>query len=245
MNKNEIPIVILSGGLGTRIADNKKKLPKALVSINSKPILYHIIKYFKCYGYSKFVICLGYKGKMIKNYFEQNKNNKLFKNLDIKLVDTGIRSNTGLRIKKIEKYINKFFFLTYCDGLTNLDLDKFLKFFFRKDKSNNIGLVTAVNTQSRFGILKINKTNQLKEFNEKQIIENLWINGGYYFFNKNVFKFIKEKNPIFEQTTLPLLAKQNRLLSYKHKGFWYCMDTLKDRMELNKLSKKNPPWKIC
>ena len=130
MDKSSIQVVILAGGLGTRIADNKKKLPKALVTINSKPILYHIIKYFKCYGYSNFIICLGFKGTIIKKYFKENKNNKLYKNLDIKLIDTGVNSNTGLRIKKIRKYVNKNFFLTYCDGLTNLDLDKFTKIFY-------------------------------------------------------------------------------------------------------------------
>ncbi len=236
----DLPVVILAGGLGTRISENKGKLPKALVKIGNKPILYHLIRYFSYFGSKKFIICIGYKGKLINNYFRKNAYNKNYKNLDIKLIYTGLNSNTGLRIKKIEKEIKSDFFLTYCDGLTNLNLKKLLKVYKNNKK---IGVLTSINPQSRFGILSL-KGNQIYNFDEKKKIYNLWVNAGFYIFNKKIFKFIRGNNPIFEKDTLKRISKKKLVITYKHKGFWKCMDTIKDKNELNKIWYKKPPWKF-
>ncbi len=240
LNINDIPVVILAGGLGTRLSDNTRKLPKGLVKIGNQPILYHLINFFKYYGSTKFIICTGYKGEIIKKYFKKNMNSTTYKNLNIKVIYTGLNSNTGLRIRKIKKEIEDIFFLTYCDGLTNLNL-KFLLSSFLKNKK--IGILTSVNPNSRYGILSI-KGNQITNFDEKKKIYNLWINAGYYIFNKKIFKFINGNNPIFERHTLKKIAKRKLIMSYKHRGFWKCMDTLKDKNELNKIWSKKPPWKV-
>lgn len=243
INLIDLSVVILSGGLGTRISENKNKIPKGLVKIGKYPIIYHVIKYFNFFGLKKFIICTGYKSNDLKKYFKKNK--KVFSGLDIELVDTGVKSNTGLRVKKIKNKIkNDIFFLTYCDGLTNLDLKKLFN-SFNDDKK--VGILTTVNPQSRFGILSIRNKNQIIDFNEKKKLLNLWINAGFYIFKKKIFKYIVGKNPIFEKEILNKIAKKNLLISYKHKGFWKCMDTIKDKNELNNIwknKKKKVPWKI-
>ena len=243
MSKNQtmqnIPVVILAGGLGTRIAENKGNLPKGLVEIGKYPIIFHIINYFKSYGSKSFIICTGYKENLIKKYFINNK--KLFKNLDIKIVSTGKKSNTGLRVKKIENFIKDIFFLTYCDGLTNLNLRKLLKFFLNNKK---LGVLTSVNPKSRFGILTIKNNKNIVNFDEKKNLDGIWINAGFYIFKKKIFTYINKKNPIFESEILSKVAKKKLLVAYKHRGFWKCMDTIKDKNELNKIWKKGAPWKI-
>ena len=245
MLKNEkihdLPVVILAGGFGTRISENKSSLPKGLVKIGNDPIIYHIIKYFKAYGLKKFIICTGYKQKYIKNYFDKNKK---FEDLKILIIYTGLKSNTGLRIKKIKKLVNENFFLTYCDGLSNINLNILFKKF---NKSKKLGILTAVNPQSRFGILSIKGEENIYNFDEKTKLFNIWINAGYYIFNKKIFDYIKGKNPIFEKETLKNVAKKKLIISYKHGGFWKCMDTIKDRKELISIWKhkrKKIPWKI-
>ena len=238
---SDIPVVILAGGLGTRIADNKGKLPKGLVKIGKFPIIYHVIKYFKFFGFRNFIICIGYKGHILKKYFNKNKNLSSFKDLNIKLIDTGINSNTGLRIKKIKNEVKNIFFLTYCDGLINLNLKKLLNFFLKNKK---LGVLTAVNAQSRFGVLSIKGNKNIIDFNEKKKIHNLWVNAGFYIFYKKIFDYIPNKNPIFENEVLKKIAKKRLIISYKHKGFWKCMDTIKDKNELNKIWFKKAPWKI-
>ena len=239
----ETPVVILAGGLGTRIADVKKRIPKCLVEIGKKPIIYHIIRYFKSYGFRNFIICTGFKSQEVNKYFQKIKKTKVFKDLSIKTVFTGLNSNTGLRIKKIEKYINDIFFLTYCDGLTNLNLEKLFNLFLKEKK---IGIMTAVNPRSRFGIISIKGKNNIYNFDEKSLIKNLWVNAGFYIFNKKVFKHIPKGNLIFESQLLTKIAKKSLLVSYKHNGFWKCMDTIKDKNELNKIwhDNKPTPWKI-
>ena len=171
MLKNEkihdLPVVILAGGFGTRISENKSSLPKGLVKIGNDPIIYHIIKYFKAYGLKKFIICTGYKQKYIKNYFDKNKK---FEDLKILIIYTGLKSNTGLRIKKIKKLINENFFLTYCDGLSNINLNILFKKF---NKSKKLGILTAVNPQSRFGILSIKGEENIYNFDEKTKLFNI------------------------------------------------------------------------
>ena len=246
LNNNEIqetPVVILAGGLGTRIADVKKRIPKCLVEIGSKPIIYHIIRYFKSYGFRNFIICTGFKNQEVSKYFQKIKKSKVFRDLNIQTVFTGLNSNTGLRIKKIEKYINNIFFLTYCDGLTNLNLEKLFNSFLKEKK---IGIMTAVNPRSRFGIISIKGEKNIYNFDEKTLIKNLWVNAGFYIFNKELFKYIPRKNSIFESQVLTKIAKKKLLVSYKHNGFWKCMDTIKDKNELNEMWYDiNPtPWKI-
>ena len=238
---SNVPVVILAGGLGTRISDNKGKLPKGLVKIGNFPIIYHIIRYFKFFGFKKFILCIGYKGNLLRKYFNRNKNLDVFSDLDIKLVDTGLNSNTGLRIKKIKKYIKNIFFLAYCDGLINLDLKKLLNFY---KKNKKMGVLTAVNPVSRFGILSINGSKKIIDFNEKKRIHNLWINAGFYIFNNKIFDYIPNKNSIFEKEVLKKIAKKKLIISFKHKGFWRCMDTIKDKNELTKIWNKKAPWKL-
>ena len=239
----ETPVIILAGGLGSRIADVKKRIPKCLVKIGSKPIIYHLIKYFKFYGFKNFIVCTGFKNTEVNKYFQKIKKTKVFKDLNIQTVFTGLNSNTGLRIKKIEKYVDNIFLLTYCDGLTDLNLKKLFNSFLKEKK---IGIMTAVNPRSRFGIISIKGEKNIFNFNEKSLIKNLWVNGGFYIFRKELFKYIPKKNSIFESQVLPKIAKKKLLVSYKHKGFWKCMDTIKDKNELNDMwyDIKPTPWKI-
>ena len=239
----DTPVVILAGGLGTRIADVKKRIPKCLVEIGNRPIIYHIIRYFKSYGFKNFIICTGFKSQEVNKYFQKIKKSNIFKDLNIKTVFTGLNSNTGLRIKKIEKYIGNIFFLTYCDGLTSLNLKKLFNSFLKEKK---IGIMTAVNPRSRFGIISIKGKKNIYNFDEKSLIKNLWVNAGFYIFNKELFKYIPKENLIFESQILPKIAKKKLLISYKHNGFWKCMDTIKDKNELNEIWHYNKPipWKI-
>lgn len=245
MSKNitttTVPVIILAGGFGTRIADTKKKLPKALVKIGNNPILYHIIKNFKFYGYKHFIICTGFRQNQISKYFKINKNNKVYKDLNIEIINTGLISNTGLRIKKIKDKVKDIFFLTYCDAVTDLNLKNLLNLFLKRKK---MGLMTVINPKSRFGIVSIDKKKNIYNFDEKKVLNNLWANAGFYIFDKKIFNFIKGKNPVFESETLSMVSKKKKLTAHKHFGFWKCMDTLKDKIELNKLWKKNQaPWK--
>ena len=234
-------VVILSGGYGTRLSEETKVVPKALVKIGGKPIIIHLIKYYQSFGYKDFIICLGYKGNLITKFFLKEKNKKYLKNTNIKLVNTGLKSYTGERIRRVKKYIKGNFFLTYCDGLSDIDLKKTLHVF---NKSNKIGLVSAINPSSRFGVLSINSNKTVLSFDEKSKNANTWINAGFFIFSKEIFKFIKGKNPIFERLPLISLSKKKQLIAYKHKGFWQCMDTLKDKIILMKIWKTNKvPWR--
>ncbi|MDC0353080.1 sugar phosphate nucleotidyltransferase [Candidatus Pelagibacter sp.] len=236
-------VVILAGGLGSRISDVKKRIPKCLVEIGGKPIIYHIIKYFQFYGFKNFIICTGFKSKEVEKYFQKTNKLKTFKGVKINTVFTGLNSNTGLRIKKIEKHIKDNFFLTYCDGLTNLNLRKLFHLFLKEKK---MGIMTAVNPRSRFGIISIQGEKNIFSFDEKSLIKNLWVNAGFYIFKKKIFNYIPSKDSIFESHILPKVAKKKLLISFKHRGFWKCMDTIKDKNELNDLwfDSKPTPWKI-
>ena len=157
------------------------------------------------------------------------------KNLNIKLINTGQKSYTGERLKRVKKYIKGSFFLTYCDGLSNIDIKKTLLFF---NKSKKIGLVSTINPKSRFGVLSIDRYNNVLSFDEKIKNSNTWINAGFFIFTKEIFKFITEKNAIFERGPLIKLSKKKQLVAYKHKGFWQCMDTLKDKILLTEIWNK-------
>jgi glucose-1-phosphate cytidylyltransferase len=236
-------LVILAGGLGTRLAEETDFVPKPMVLIGDKPILWHIIKYYSAFNFSEFIICGGYKIEIIKNFFKKSKSktNVLEKSWKVKVINTGKNSNTGERLKKIKKYIDGVFCLTYGDGLSNVNINTLVN-FHKKNKA--IITLTAVKPESRFGKIVFNG-NKVSKFLEKDVLTENWINGGFFVCQKEVFKYLNKKNTIFESDTLSLLAKKNKLAAYKHKDFWYCMDTLRDKRHLNNIWLCNKaPWKI-
>jgi len=232
-------LIIFAGGLGTRISEETDYIPKPMVKIGTKPILWHIIKYYSAFGFSEFIICGGYKINIIKNYFKKYK--KLSKSWNIKVVNTGINSNTGERLKRVKKYINGKFCLTYGDGLCNVDLYKLISF---NKKNKSIVTLTAVKPTPHFGKIFF-RGNKVSQFLEKDQTTENWINGGFFVCDKKVFQYLHKKNSIFELEVLNVLAKRGELTAYKHRDFWYCMDTLRDKRHLNNLwSLKKAPWKI-
>lgn len=236
-------LVILAGGLGTRIAEETDIIPKPMVLIGNKPILWHIIKYYSAFNFSEFIICGGYKIEIIKNFFKKSKSktNQLERFWKVKVINTGKKSNTGDRIKKIKKYIDGDFCLTYGDGLSNVNINTLVN-FHKKNKA--IITLTAVKPESRFGKIIFNG-NKVSQFLEKDASRENWISGGFFVCKKEVFKYLNKKNTIFESDTLSLLAKKNKLAAYKHKDFWYCMDTLREKRHLNNIWLNNKaPWKI-
>jgi len=236
-------LVILAGGLGTRISEETDFIPKPMVLIGDKPILWHIIKYYSVFNFSEFIICGGYKINIIKNFFKysKKKSNKLERSWKVKVINTGKNSNTGERLKRVKKHVGKNFCLTYGDGLCNVNIYKLIKFH---KKNNGVVTLTAIKPESRFGKI-IFKGNKISKFLEKDRDKESWINGGFFVCNKEIFKYLNKRNSILESDTLSLLAKKNKLTAYKHNDFWYCMDTLRDKRYLNNiwLSKK-APWKI-
>jgi len=251
-------VVILAGGFGTRIAEETHLKPKPMVDIGSKPIIWHIMKLYSSYNINDFIICLGYKGYMIKEYFANYflhmsdvtidiKKNKMkiheinAEPWNVTLVDTGINTMTGGRIKRIEKYLGATFCLTYGDGLANVDITKSIK-FHKKNKFK--GTLTAVRPPGRFGALKISGDKVIK-FVEKPEGDSSWINGGFFVFEKDILDYLENDNTILERQPLELMAKQKKLGIFKHYGFWQPMDTLRDKTLLEKLwSNKKPPWKV-
>ena len=220
-------VVILAGGLGTRLSEYTKHIPKPMVSINNKPIIYHIMKHFSNYGYKDFYILLGYKGKIIKDYFKKKN-----LNWNIKLIDTGLNTMTGGRLKKIKKYLgNDNFFLTYGDGVSNVNLKKLLK--FHNGKKNALVTMTAVRPPARFGAIKI-IGQRVKLFREKSKIDEGWINGGFFVINPEFINYIEKSSTFLEKHPLEKAAKKKKLYAFKHKGFWQCMDTLRDKEILEK-----------
>jgi glucose-1-phosphate cytidylyltransferase len=251
-------VVILAGGLGSRISEESIIKPKPLVEIGGKPIIWHIMKIYSEYGFRDFVICCGYKGYLIKEYFtnyslhttditvnvKTNKikvHKKTTEPWNITLVDTGQESLTGDRIKKIEQFIDGDFCLTYGDGVASVDIRKLVNFH---KKNKKLATVTAVKPAGRFGAIELDK-NIVKRFLEKPKGDGGWINGGFFVLNKKIFKYLKKSPCVWEQEPLEQLAKNNQLNAFKHDGFWYAMDTLRDKNFLEGLwDKKEAPWKI-
>ena len=241
--------VILAGGLGTRISEETNLKPKPLIEIGGMPILWHIMKSYSSYGINDFVICCGYKGYMIKeyfaNYFLHNsdvtfdiKNNKMevhHKSVEpwlVTLVDTGLETMTGGRLKRIKKFVsNDSFHFTYGDGLSNIDLTKLFKFH---TKSKSVATVTAVQPPGRFGSLDIIE-DKVTKFKEKPSGDGNWINGGFFILNPNVFDYIENDSTIWEKEPLESLAHENELAAFKHSGFWQPLDTLRDKNYLEGL----------
>ena len=233
-------LVIFAGGFGTRISEESDYIPKPMVKIGKKPILWHIIKYYSVFGFSNFIICGGYKIEVLKEYFKNNKA-KFEKSWNIKIVNTGKNSNTGERLKRIEKYLDNTFCLTYGDGLSNVNIKKLVQFH---KKNKTIATLTTVKPIPHFGKIQF-KGNKVTKFFEKDQKKENWINAGFFVCEKEIFKYLNKKNSIFETDVLPVLAKRKKLLAYKHKKFWYCMDTLRDKRHLNNLwISKKAPWKI-
>ena len=231
--------VILCGGKGTRLGFETKSIPKPMVKIDNKPILVHILKLYKRYGFNDFILAIGYKGTIIKKYFEK-RNSKL----NVKVVDTGKDTLTGTRIFKLKKYLynEENFMLTYGDGLSNQNIKKLVNFH---KKHNKIATMTVVRPPVRFGEVKLKNNNDVVTFKEKSQIKKGWINGGFFVFNKKIFKYLSNINEMLERDPLEKIVKKNELKAFKHYGFWQCMDTPRHKEFLKKLIKeKNPPWMI-
>jgi len=220
-------VVILCGGKGERLREHTEVIPKPLVEIGDKPILWHIMKIYSHYGFNDFILCLGYKGEKIKEYF--NKEND--ENWNIELVDTGLDTNTGGRLKKIEKYIETDDFLaTYGDGVSDINIKELIEIHKNHGK---IATMTGTTLRSNFGIVDIDHDNFALGFKEKPFM-NMWINGGFFVFNKKIFNYLDE-NSMLEDQPLKQLAKDKQLVIFRYKGFWECMDTYKDTRVLNEM----------
>ena len=257
-----IKVVILCGGRGMRLYEETEYRPKPLIEIGRKPMLWHIMKIYSHYGYKDFVLCSGYKGEMIKDYFlnfevlnsdftvELGKEKKIKlhnpppdENWRVTVADTGLNVMTGARIKRIEKYIeDDLFMLTYGDGVADININKLVKFHLAQGR---IGTVTGVHSLSRFGELSVDGE-LVKEFTEKPHIKEGYINGGFFVFNKGIFKYVADEDDCtFEGEPLQNLAKDGELAVFPHEGYWQCMDTYRDLQALNKQWESGKvPWKV-
>ena len=228
-------VVILAGGKGTRISEYTKILPKPMIKVGTKPILEHIINYYIRFGFKDFIIAGGYKHKVIKDYFNKRQSSSA----KINVINTGAETLTGSRLKKLSNYLNKTFMLTYGDGLSNLNLKKLLKFHKKNKKKITL---TAVHPPARFGELSISK-DTVTSFEEKPQLQNGWINGGFFVVEPEFLKLIGNNNVMLERSPLKKAVKTKNLAAYKHTGFWFCMDTLRDKKVLDNLVKsKKSPW---
>lgn len=250
--------VILAGGLGSRITEETYLKPKPMIEIGGRPILWHVMKIYAAYGINDFVICLGYKGYLIKEFFANyflhtsdvtidiQKNNLQIHQVKaepwrITLVDTGENTMTGGRIKRVKKYLDETFCLTYGDGLSDLDISTTIK-FHKKNKLT--GTLTAVQPPGRFGAVVI-RGHKVSRFQEKPRGDSAWINGGFFIFEPTFLDYIKNDDTILEREPLENLAKRHQLAVYKHDGFWQPMDTLRDKNHLEELwNSGKAPWKI-
>lgn len=215
-------VVILAGGYGTRISEYTKTIPKPMIKINGIPIMIYIINHYVSYGYKDFYIALGYKGHIIKKFFKNFK----IENVKINLIDTGLKTMTGGRLKRLSKFLkNETFLATYGDGLSDVNLDKLINFHKKKKK---LVTLTAVRPPARFGTIKF-KGNKVSYFKEKSSLDEGWINGGFFVMDSKFLKFVKNDETFLEREPFEKLTKKNQLSGYKHNGFWHCMDTLRDK----------------
>ena len=223
-------VVILAGGFGTRLSEYTKSIPKPMININGKPMIYYILKFYAKHGFKDFFIALGYKGQVIKNFFKKNSYG-----WNINLIETGQKTMTGGRLKRLTKHLrNETFMMTYGDGLSNVNLKKLLKFH-----KNNKKLVTltAVRPPARFGALKF-KGHLVRYFKEKSKVDEGWINGGFFVIEPKFLNFIKKDDTYLEKEPLELASKKKQLVAYKHGGFWQCVDTKRDLDKIRKILKK-------
>lgn len=255
-------VVILAGGLGTRISEESHLKPKPMIEIGGSPILWHILKIYSHYGYHDFIICCGYKGYLIKEYFADyylhrsditfdfSDNNRMIIHNNVAepwrvtLVDTGLHSQTGARIKKIQKYVDgEPFMMTYGDGVSDVDINQLLKFH---QEQAAIATLTAVQPGGRFGVLKMGEGNFVADFEEKSKEGGGWINAGFMVLEPEIFNYLDDREDlIFEREPLEQLAQEGQLTAYQYDGFWRCMDTLRDKNVLEELwSSGQAPWKV-
>ena len=252
--------VILAGGMGTRISEETHLRPKPMIEIGGMPIIWHIMKIYSSYGINDFIICCGYKGYIIKEYFANyflhmsdvtldiSKNSMEVHKKDaekwkITLIDTGDKTQTGGRLKRVTKYLNndENFCFTYGDGLSDINISDSIKFHLSHKKMVTVG---AVQISGRFGVLDCTE-NKVNKFSEKPKGDNSYINGGFFVISRKAIEFIKDDDTNWETETLKKLADKNEIMAYKHHGFWHSMDTLRDKIDLEELWIKNQaPWKI-
>ena len=254
-------VVILAGGLGTRISEESHLIPKPMIEIGDKPILWHIMKYYSSFGFNEFIICAGYKQYVIKEYFSDyylhnsditfdftnglesiKVHNNHAEPWKVTIVDTGLNTMTGGRIKRIQDFIgNESFMLTYGDGVSNVDLNELVR---KHTSSHNTVTLTAIQPGGRFGVLDINHS-QISSFKEKSIEDGGWVNGGFMVVEPEIFKYLDGDHCIFEREPLDTLAKENKLGAYQHYGFWQCMDTMRDKTYLDQRWESNDAkWKV-
>ena len=228
-------VVILAGGYGTRLSEYTKLIPKPMVKVGGKPIILRIINLYKKYGFKEFYIALGYKGNYIKKFFKNR-----FKDLNINLIDTGINTMTGGRLRRLKKFLDKeTFLMTYGDGLSDINLKKLVSFHQR---NKSVMTLTAVRPPARFGSIKI-KNNFVYYFKEKSSVDEGWINGGFFVFEPEIFNYLKNDKTYLERDPFEKLAKKKNIKAYKHPGFWQCMDTKRDKDLLDQII-KNKKYKI-
>jgi glucose-1-phosphate cytidylyltransferase len=253
-------VVIFAGGLGTRLSEETEIRPKPMVEIGGRPIIWHIMKMYSSFGFTDFIICLGYKGYVIKEYFMhyymhnsdvtiELKNNKVDVHYStaeafrVTLVDTGVNTKTAGRLKRVQKYIgNEDFMLTYGDGVSDVDLKSLLQFH---KSHGRIATVTAVQPEGRFGSMEINKEGIVDHFKEKPKGDDKWINGGFFVLKTEVFNYLEGNvdDVMWEEGPMQRLANDHQLAAYRHQGFWKCMDAMRDKIELEALWQTNPKWK--
>ena len=230
--------VILAGGLGSRLAEETYLKPKPMVEIGGKPIIWHIMKIYSHFGLNDFIICLGYKGHILIKELKKFTSKESW---NIRFVQTGLKTMTGGRIKKIKKFVSdeENFCLSYGDGLSDVNIKKLINFH---KKNKKMATLTAVRYKNPKGVLIFSNNSKIKKIKEKPIE---YINGGFFVLSKKIFKFLKDSKTIFERDCLPKLTKQKELIAFKHNGFWACMDTLREKKELNKIFKsKEKAWKV-
>jgi len=228
-------VIILAGGFGTRLSEYTDTIPKPMVPIGDKPIIHHIMQIYANYGHKDFYVALGYKGDVIKKYFE-----KINNGWKINLIETGENSMTGGRVKRLEKLIGKeTFMLTYGDGLSSININDLIK--FHKDHKKLV-TISAVRPPARFGALKLEKS-EVISFKEKSQLQESWINGGFFVIEPDFFKMIKNDNTVLEKDPLEKVADMKELMAFRHEGFWQCMDHKLDKDLLDEMCKKNQaPW---
>lgn len=258
--ENTMKVVILAGGFGTRIGEETHLKPKPMITIGEMPIIWHIMKRYSSYGYNDFVICCGYKANMIKEYFSNYYLHHADMTIDfanggnmeihkviaepwrVTLIDTGLNTMTGGRIKRVQRYIgDEPFMLTYGDGVSDVNIQQLVEFHKRKGK---IATLTAVQPGGRFGVLSIEDDATITSFQEKNKEDGGWINGGFMVLEPEVFDYIDDDSTVFEQKPLKTLAKERKLSAFHHTGFWQCMDTIREKQYLEELwEKEKAPWR--
>lgn len=254
-------VVILAGGFGTRISEESHLRPKPMIEIGEKPILWHIMKSYSHYGHNDFIICCGYKQHMIKEWFadyylhnsdvtfdftagnRMTVHNNVAEPWKVTLVDTGLNTMTGGRIKRVAPYIgNEPFLMTYGDGVSDIPLDRLITFHKGHGK---IATISTVQTTQRFGVIDIESDGSISSFREKSKIDSSAINGGFMVLEPEIFQYIDGDNTVFEKKPLERLSEEGQLMAFRHNGFWQCMDTQRDKAQLEELWEKGTaPWKV-